>query len=401
MADITFRFDLVTAAPVDANGNADPNTPRIGYQAKPSWKIVFGEADSVLGTFTPVDVSSAVAWAAAVDNDFTHNTEPMVRVLDADIDVTGAASGEIIVPLDANTATFLAAVTGENFIRDTWFELRGLNADANVIFYAKFQLIADNTIDPSGGTPPAPAGNYYSKTEIDALLRAGLEVQFSVNGSTSWHATQDPADRYYQFRYPGGEWSSVIAMIVPTDGTDAPEVEVEYSADGLTDWHTPPVAGDRYIRFSTDGGATWGDALLTGALTKDDLEFDDGDLGEGDILLISGTTQVGEVLNADGEKIEVPITYGTNTELDFSAFAPLTGTWMVRFANGGAAPLDALENPMTTAGDIIIGGADGTPERLAAGTEGHVLKIVSGVPAYAAESGGGGGADFLVVQVFS
>lgn len=395
MSDITLRFDLTTAGRVDQFGGVDPGTPRLGYQAKPSWKVVFGTADAVAGTFTATDVSAAVAWAAAVDKDFTHNTDPMVRVLDADIDATGAASGEIVVPLDANTASFLAAVTGENFIRTTWFELRGLNSDGNVIYYAKFPVIADNTIDPSGGTPPAPTGNYYSKTEVDALLRAGLSIEFSVNGTTLWHSTQAGADRYFRYAYPDGEWSPAIGLIV------APEVQFEYSVDGLTDWHTPPVTGDRYLRISTDGGDTWGDALLTGAMTKDDLEFDDADLGEGDILTIAGTAQVGEILNADGELKLAPITYtGGNTLVDCSGFAPLTGTWKIRFTNGGAAPLDPLENPMTAAGDIIIGGTAGAATRLPKGTDGQVLKLASGAPAWEDESGGGGG-DFLVMQVFS
>jgi hypothetical protein len=47
----------------------------------------------------------------------------------------------------------------------------------------------------------------------------------------------------------------------------------------------------------------------------------------------------------------------------------------------------SLTNPMTTAGDIIIGGTGGTPARLAAGTNGHVLTVVSGSPAYAAAAG--------------
>lgn len=50
-----------------------------------------------------------------------------------------------------------------------------------------------------------------------------------------------------------------------------------------------------------------------------------------------------------------------------------------------------MANPMTTAGDIIIGGASGSPARLAAGTNGYVLTIASGAPTWAAASGGGGG----------
>jgi hypothetical protein len=48
-----------------------------------------------------------------------------------------------------------------------------------------------------------------------------------------------------------------------------------------------------------------------------------------------------------------------------------------------------MTNPMTTAQDIIVGGSSGTPGRLAAGAEGAVLKIVSGVVAWGTDSTGG------------
>ena len=43
-----------------------------------------------------------------------------------------------------------------------------------------------------------------------------------------------------------------------------------------------------------------------------------------------------------------------------------------------------LTNPMTTLGDLIRGGASGTPERLGIGSEYQVLTVVSGVPAWSA-----------------
>lgn len=54
-------------------------------------------------------------------------------------------------------------------------------------------------------------------------------------------------------------------------------------------------------------------------------------------------------------------------------------------------PASGMENPMTTAGDIIYGGADGTPTRLGKGTASQVLKMNSGAtaPEWADESGGG------------
>lgn len=57
-------------------------------------------------------------------------------------------------------------------------------------------------------------------------------------------------------------------------------------------------------------------------------------------------------------------------------------------AGGGGG---GMTNPMTTSGDIIIGGSSGTPTRLAAGTDTHVLTLSSGAPVWAAPSGGGGG----------
>jgi hypothetical protein len=41
-----------------------------------------------------------------------------------------------------------------------------------------------------------------------------------------------------------------------------------------------------------------------------------------------------------------------------------------------------MANPMTTSGDIIIGGSSGVATRLAAGTSGYVLTMASGVPAW-------------------
>lgn len=48
-----------------------------------------------------------------------------------------------------------------------------------------------------------------------------------------------------------------------------------------------------------------------------------------------------------------------------------------------------MSNPMTTAGDLITGGASGTPTRLGVGAEGEQLTVSSGVPAWAAPASSG------------
>ena len=54
------------------------------------------------------------------------------------------------------------------------------------------------------------------------------------------------------------------------------------------------------------------------------------------------------------------------------------------------ADVPLMNNPMTTAGDVIYGGASGAPTRLAVGTAGQVLKVNAGATAveWGTESGG-------------
>ena len=73
--------------------------------------------------------------------------------------------------------------------------------------------------------------------------------------------------------------------------------------------------------------------------------------------------------------------------------APGTNTTQVAttaFVQQELAGAGGMSNPMTTAGDLIVGGASGVPGRLGISTNGYVLTLASGVPVWAAPSGGGG-----------
>jgi len=61
------------------------------------------------------------------------------------------------------------------------------------------------------------------------------------------------------------------------------------------------------------------------------------------------------------------------------------GTWSLTSSG--------MTNPMTTQGDLIVGGAAGAPTRLAAGTAGQVLQAngASALPGWVTPSSGGGG----------
>lgn len=61
-----------------------------------------------------------------------------------------------------------------------------------------------------------------------------------------------------------------------------------------------------------------------------------------------------------------------------------------------------INNTLTsTTGDIIYASSSNTPARLGIGTEGHVLTVSSGVPAWSAPSGGGGSASLPDIFLLS
>lgn len=184
---IHLYYDVVLGQHVDSAGVRQATPPRIAYQSAPTIAVHFVSADPVAGTVTTVDVSAVTSWRAAVDDDFDPATEPMCRTLNADIDATDAATGLILVPIDAATATFLAAMGTEEILRQCWFELAGTDADGKRIFWALTNVYATGALDPAGGDPPDPVGNYWTKDEADARYArlsgdADIEITDSAKG---------------------------------------------------------------------------------------------------------------------------------------------------------------------------------------------------------------------------
>jgi hypothetical protein len=65
--------------------------------------------------------------------------------------------------------------------------------------------------------------------------------------------------------------------------------------------------------------------------------------------------------------------------------------WQRVIVSPGGAPVGGLTNPMTTKGDIIVGGTSGTPARLGVGGSTTFLGVTSGTPAWKTPSSGGAG----------
>jgi hypothetical protein len=79
--------------------------------------------------------------------------------------------------------------------------------------------------------------------------------------------------------------------------------------------------------------------------------------------------------NAQGGWRDAP---STQTPIDAAALNYIEAGIVA--ASGGAG--GGMTNPMTTAGDLIVGGTAGAPQRLGVGGNGQVLEVASGAPAW-------------------
>lgn len=78
---------------------------------------------------------------------------------------------------------------------------------------------------------------------------------------------------------------------------------------------------------------------------------------------------------------------GTDLALMTAGTISGTSVLLCTDANGGATTASCpvpLANPMSTAGDLIVGGVSGAPTRLGVGSNGYAFTVTSGSPAWAA-----------------
>ncbi len=125
-------------------------------------------------------------------------------------------------------------------------------------------------------------------------------------------------------------------------------------------------------------------------------------------LEIIQTVKVGATISTK----KLPVRADANGLLSFSArrsssitlkgdFYGYTRGVTVNVPNASTASLEdlvILSTVFTTRGDLVYAETNGVPTRLPAGANGKVLKMVSGIPAWATESGGGGGGSLTVAE---
>lgn len=125
------------------------------------------------------------------------------------------------------------------------------------------------------------------------------------------------------------------------------------------------VAGGAYVakRFRVDGQALFNDNTASTSTTTGAVTIPNGGLGVGGAVYAVSFNGSGSGLTA------IPPAALLAGGSDGQLLAKNGTSW------SWTSP---LSNPMTTLGDIIIGGSGGAPARLAKGTDGQVLAMVAG-----------------------
>jgi len=111
----------------------------------------------------------------------------------------------------------------------------------------------------------------------------------------------------------------------------------------------------------------------------------------------AGTSIPAPLFNDDGVELGSWVSIDSNGCADFlldsalsyklvakDSLGAVVGTWN----NVKATNAEGMDNPMQNPGDLIVGGTGGTATALPIGTEGQVLKVVSGAPAWGTDTAG-------------
>lgn len=109
--------------------------------------------------------------------------------------------------------------------------------------------------------------------------------------------------------------------------------------------------------------------------TNGDIVLDPN--GTGEVTLPDLTTSRALIINGNSELVN-----STVTETELGYVSGVTSSIQTQLNN---KTFDNL-SPMTSSGDIIYGGALGAAQRLGVGTNGQVLKLVAGIPAWQNEA---------------
>lgn len=249
--------DINTKKMTDATGMvalAAVDKPQLFYGTRETLEFTF------LNDGAPVPFAETDTFSVALDSNFIHTDSLMAYSEDAT--VIDGESGKVTIQLDMQSESFNEKLNGKESV-GAYLEVTVLHSGSTVPeMLLQDSITARGRVQTVEGAPESADPEYYTSAQIRALLNAGYEMEFSVDGE-SWHTEQTDGDLYYHYRNRqiGGAWSDKIMIPKGEQGDPAPELKTQYSVDGSTLWHDEYAGGDAYMRTSSDNGGSWSGAI--------------------------------------------------------------------------------------------------------------------------------------------
>lgn len=179
----------------------------------------------VNNSLAPYPVSESDIFEFSGDSNFIHSDGLAVFSENDQVDIAGDWSGEsginrslgrISVRVNTLTVPFSQKYPSK---KDLYIQLDRYPAGSSIPSkMLQDKIYGKPSVSDNEGSPESSDPEYWTASQIAAKLREGRDLQFSIDGATLWHETQTAADRYWQERYPDGEWSVAIEMIQGIQG---------------------------------------------------------------------------------------------------------------------------------------------------------------------------------------
>ena len=198
MRKIDVWYDVLGQQFVDATGAAmNPSAATAPYIYYKEVVLLRLRLQRGVGSPTlPVIFTVGSTYGASIDNDFNWTTDPFIRALPADINVSGNDSstfthdetnGKFTIQLNANNTSYGTKITNVGpEAQNCYFEFQALDDGGQLIFVARFLFRCLNLQDPGGPALPvaglpsvrlmAPDGGVWiTSVDNDGVLQTTKE----------------------------------------------------------------------------------------------------------------------------------------------------------------------------------------------------------------------------------
>ncbi len=163
--------------------------------------------------------SSGDVFELSIDCDFIHEDDPLMAYSTlsnqpGDWEDASPEDGKISLRVPCSTIAFNEKLQ-DSESKKAWMEIKKISpgsSDVTVMLLAS--ITAKNVLHLDESEPEPSDPLYYTRAQVDALLKAKQVYQFSENGTDSWHDVYSSEDRFYRERknIDGSEWSDALPL---------------------------------------------------------------------------------------------------------------------------------------------------------------------------------------------